>query len=642
MVKENSLTQPEAVREVVANQLSDGTGITLTRDDAANLLTIAATLSPFDTDNLSEGTGNLYFTAARAKSAAVDNTAYGSDWDDVTDVAPSKNAVYDTLSSHYANSSAHHVKTGDDEVYGLIRYQSSPPTTGDEVVFVDSDNDMLKVYDSGTGSWVTVGGSSDVSQLSDLSDVGSIDYTAGNVLRADGTDFDAAVLQHSDLDGVGSSDHHTKYALTDDLTADEITQLQNINTNAISNAQWGYLGGLNQALDTSQTPTFADLTLADWQLSSPSYKTLHDLLTTCLSSGYITYDGTTDNGDGTIDVGAGTGIIRTTDSATGTAKFFDWSAATGLSLTDQSTNYIYIDYNAGSPSVNITTDYKTITLTTQFIVGRVFRNGTDLTIIDAGMELPNLQAEHLRRAYELNEVRRAEGIETSEAGTRNIAVSAGIAYTREERTTTSDYDTSVSDTFTRWYRDGAGGWTTETGETQIDNTRYDDNSGTPPDVRNNNYVNRFVYVTFNDGLHIQLGQVDHNKLSDALEETVPTPPPLLRDFSILSARITIEKNASSFSELQSAFTETFSGSVVQDHNDLGTIQGGVAGERYHLTQTEHNSLSGIDSAPVESDKFTTDGGFLVGTGAGTYQEETGSIARASLGLKRWKSWMGGM
>lgn len=48
------------------------------------------------TTDLSEGT-NLYFTDARARTAAVDDTAYGVSWDGVTNIAPSKNAVYDAI-----------------------------------------------------------------------------------------------------------------------------------------------------------------------------------------------------------------------------------------------------------------------------------------------------------------------------------------------------------------------------------------------------------------------------------------------------------------------------------------------------------------------------------------------------------------
>jgi hypothetical protein len=52
-----------------------------------------ARLSQKDTDDLSEGASNLYFTDARAKAAAVSNSIS----DGIIDVAPSQNAVHDAL-----------------------------------------------------------------------------------------------------------------------------------------------------------------------------------------------------------------------------------------------------------------------------------------------------------------------------------------------------------------------------------------------------------------------------------------------------------------------------------------------------------------------------------------------------------------
>jgi hypothetical protein len=76
----------ERVDDRVNGLLVAGANVTLTYDDAANTLTIAATednLSNNDTDDLSEGTSNLYFTNARAKSGVLTthsgNITLGSD-----------------------------------------------------------------------------------------------------------------------------------------------------------------------------------------------------------------------------------------------------------------------------------------------------------------------------------------------------------------------------------------------------------------------------------------------------------------------------------------------------------------------------------------------------------------------------------
>jgi len=60
-------------------------------------------------------------------------------------------------------------------------------------------------------------------------------------------EIDGDIATHTAL----ASAHHTKYALTEDLASTEITALQNINTETITNTQWGYLGAMGgQPLET--------------------------------------------------------------------------------------------------------------------------------------------------------------------------------------------------------------------------------------------------------------------------------------------------------------------------------------------------------------------------------------------------------
>lgn len=71
----------ERVDDRVNGLLQAGANITLTYDDTANTLTIAATednLSNNDTDDLSEGSTNLYFTNARAVSAVLNTDHAGN------------------------------------------------------------------------------------------------------------------------------------------------------------------------------------------------------------------------------------------------------------------------------------------------------------------------------------------------------------------------------------------------------------------------------------------------------------------------------------------------------------------------------------------------------------------------------------
>ena len=58
----------ERVDDRVAALISGGTGITATYNDAGDLLTLSATQSDINTDNITEGSSNLFTTAARTRS----------------------------------------------------------------------------------------------------------------------------------------------------------------------------------------------------------------------------------------------------------------------------------------------------------------------------------------------------------------------------------------------------------------------------------------------------------------------------------------------------------------------------------------------------------------------------------------------
>ena len=72
---------------------------------------------------------------------------------DISSVAPSDDDVlqYNISTGKYEPVSIGG-GTSDDTIYGLIRYQSTAPIVGDEVVYIDSDDDTLYVYDNDTST----------------------------------------------------------------------------------------------------------------------------------------------------------------------------------------------------------------------------------------------------------------------------------------------------------------------------------------------------------------------------------------------------------------------------------------------------------------------------------------------------------
>jgi hypothetical protein len=324
-------------------------------------------------------------------------------------------------------------------------------------------------------------------------------------------------------------------------------------------------------------------------LDNSSYRDVQDFVNLSQSAGM--WDGCeiTDNGDGTINVAAGNGLIKKTSSPTDTNFMFDLPAQSGISLTNDIINWIYVDYNNGDPVVKASTDFSSLDQYTEVIIGKVYKDGSDLHIMNVGQFFADYQRTTCFKDYEVFGFQRASGMMVSEVGTRNISVTSGVMYCSHNRLTSAALNTSTGDDFTYWYRDGSGGWTKSTANTQIDNTSYDDGSGTLATLSNSRYGVHWLFVTFDGELNVVYGQ-DSYKKKNAEAADVPTPPSILQNFSLLVGKIIIKKNDASATEVSSAFEEVFNYTTPSIHNDLAELQGGAAGEYYHLTAAEYAAL----------------------------------------------------
>ncbi|MHA1880402.1 MAG: hypothetical protein ACTSYG_08395, partial [Candidatus Heimdallarchaeota archaeon] len=345
-----------------------------------------------------------------------------------------------------------------------------------------------------------------------------------------------------------------------------------------------------------------DITNVGWQLGSPTYSSLQDWMNVSQSAGKLTGGDITDNGDGTVSVAAGTGFIKTTDSDVGETKFFDWSADSSVSLTDNSPNYIYVEYNAGSPQIVASTSIPS-DKNTNVMLGIVFRDGNDLHITTAGQVVTNYAKKTLWKDIEVNgKIQRVSGMQLSETGTRNIAITSGSYYAGLTKVNFSAFDSSGTDKFTYYYRDSSGGWTKVTDQTQIDKLHYDDGSGTLVELSDQQgwrkyYGVHWVYTTVDGDVIVLYGQGDY-LLTDAQNAQPPTSvPDLITSVGGLIGKIIIEKNADTFESVESAFDICFVPYAISSHNELSGLQGGTTDEYYHLTNTQHTDLTdGGDSS----------------------------------------------
>lgn len=366
-------------------------------------------------------------------------------------------------------------------------------------------------------------------------------------------------------------------------------------------------------------------------VGSPTYTDLQSILSMYFSASIITGGTITDNGDGTVDVAAGTAILKTTDSEIGSIISVDFDAAADIALTDESNNLVYVDYNGGTVTISAVTPTTGIDAHTQVLLGFVRRDGTSLHITPYGGHYADFFKKDTGRQLYINGIQRKTGLIATETGTMNLYVTAGQYFVGNNTVDLAIFDSSGTDSFSSAYRNGSGGWTIQTAQTTIDWTHYDDGTGTLATLGNNQYSIWWVYRMADGDIYIVYGR-DSYLLAGAVAAQIPSDIPgevATTTASMLIAKLIIQKeNTTTFTQVQYPWTETFGGESVADHANLANLYGDSP--YYHLGETAYgyasqlpaiNSLTPVsDDADNFASNFTGNnlkGGTFIANAAGT-------------------------
>ena len=325
---------------------------------------------------------------------------------------------------------------------------------------------------------------------------------------------------------------------------------------------------------------------------------------------------------GTFKVAALTALLRETHSKTGHLTYVTLAEQDNQTIASADTMYmICLDYNGGTPQIVTSTSnpYNSGTDYTQIPIGRAMKDGSDnvhyisggYTFQD-GVEKLHVRARTLR-VYEM-----ATGCSIAYSGTNNFTMTSGVGFGGLNKFSVAPYDSAVT-TFIPVYSDGGAGWTYGVASNVIDFAHYDDGDGVLGEVGNAKYGCHWVYRHLDDGdVYVVYGTVS-TTLASAEVASEPSKPDMITNFGTLIGRIIAPQAGGSFASIQMVTDTIFSGTDVSDHNELSSLQGGSATERYHLTSAQNVNL--------------TDAGIL--TVDGTYQGEVITVtvddASASFG-----------
>ena len=330
----------------------------------------------------------------------------------------------------------------------------------------------------------------------------------------------------------------------------------------------------------------------------------HDYNDYMFSAGVISGGDLTDNGDGTVDISSGEALLRESASEDSRIRVVTFSGSTGVSLTDTQANYIYLDYNGGTPSIVVGSSTADYNCQDKCILYKVTRRGTTINAVDGRNNNVDANRKHRRLLYETSNFTPTRGGSIiGNPSALYISSTSGSAYFGLTKITHPAFDTSATDTFEYFYRDGAGGWTTTTGNSSIDNTQYDDGSGTLATLSNNSYGIHWVYIILDSSsprLAVQYGQGNYATLAEAQSAGVPSSPDDLYVTGLLIGRAIVEKGTSPLDAVESSIKTRFESSSPTTHNTLSGLQGGVDGEYYHLTTTQLDDVNTIRLTPEET------------------------------------------
>ncbi len=295
------------------------------------------------------------------------------------------------------------------------------------------------------------------------------------------------------------------------------------------------------------------------------------------SSGRLYGGELSDNGDGTVRITTGAGLSKDRaatledipiiyeDGQAANVAVVGWVEVVSLAIADESMSTIY--YHKFSNSILATTDESEIDEVKDFILGRVYRSGTNIIIRNHGHDAYNFRKKLQAWAEDVFGIQAAIG--SLRLVTNNLFVSHNggrLWIDGNTRFTMNVFDSEGSSRFTSWYRDGAGDWTSVPDQDELDPNKYDNNSGVLQLLSDDLYTVHWVYVLHNGEVHSAYGQGNYTLLQ-AIDSEEPTElPGLLGAFGVLLGRVIIQKGATEAHQVDVAITHK----TVFESSEVGT------------------------------------------------------------------------
>lgn len=338
----------------------------------------------------------------------------------------------------------------------------------------------------------------------------------------------------------------------------------------------------------------ADLPVAT--LGTPTINTVQEVLSIFGSPGLLWGGNFSDAGSGNLAYAAMEIAIRASDSDKDPLYIAAIAGGTIAIPADGSLRFVGVQYNAGTPIVVLKTS-DSWDMDTEFPLGTAYNLSGTLYLGFNPMRTADAITNIVQRFDGVARFARdATGglVLSTDGTTRNLARTGAKVWHRLDDNTVAAAD---STTLPLFRIEPTSPLTYTPGYTAWPNTEY--LSGTTyTTMTNNRWAVLYIYVNVETGAWgFATGQAQYLSLSEATQDKQPSY--LTDNFfrqNMYIGRLIFEKSATT-ATIQSAFVDTPGTASVSNHNNLGGLQGGAAGDYQHLTTGQLANVDLIDSDP---------------------------------------------
>jgi hypothetical protein len=327
------------------------------------------------------------------------------------------------------------------------------------------------------------------------------------------------------------------------------------------------------ALTTDTNKLFIGTGLGNLLITTLTNKDIVDLWNNVESSSRLYGGVISDNGDGTVSVSAGSGLSKMYTASLDTVPpvygqgqasdlaLVNWDEVASLVLTDEADNYIY--YDKYTDSILATINYNEVDVNNDFIIGRAYRSGVAIITYYAGQDAWNFRRRVQTWGREVQGMQPAKNTLIIGHSGQYLTITEGAIWSEAvNRFPIPAFDSSGSDRFTYWFRDGLGGFTKVENNALLSNEHYDNNSGTLEVLGENGYSVNWVYVLTDGSVHVVYGTESYTLLGTKSAIIPSNLPGLIAAYGLLIGKTVIKKDDLELASSNTAFVDQFPDSDV--------------------------------------------------------------------------------